>query len=566
MEKHYLTGTWIFKLLAAFFVAALLFFLSAGRQIRYAQHDVEALPFDGTLGAVTDVRTVEQSFIYDGDYLHTVCVQIGTYARENTGLLHVAFKDAAGGVLWKSKYDIAQMEDNAWLVMEMGIRLPKDSESPKAGGRYRLEFWSEGCYEDNAVTLYTGTAEYEKETILTVGGEQAAAGRQLVMAVSGGRERAGARFYWLYVCLAAGGILLFYANQKKQEQAGRKCMLHTVGKTLDTYRFLVKQLVSRDFKTKYKRSVLGAFETPVVQACIPQMLSGDNIIRGNAVVNQAASISYLTGPLLGGILYAAFGLKLVMYASVVCFFVTALLECFIKLRFRPRDYQGNILSMARDDFLSSVRFIGKERTDIMKMLILAALSRFFVMGVTLVGFPFIVRTILGLDAKYYGGAESMLAAAAILGSIAAGLLTGKLKFGRQYLMLAAIGACMIPAGAVFLFSLGAVVRYAVNTAAFCGMQAAISMFSIYAVSKIQQNTPDHLLGKVMAYTSAITMCTQPIGQVVYGFLFDRFREAVWLVLIPSGVVVCVIGAASAGFFRRLDEKQGDGVGNPQAGD
>ncbi len=313
-------------------------------------------------------------------------------------------------------------------------------------------------------------------------------------------------------------------------------------------------------------SVLGAFETPVVQACIPQMLSGDNIIRGNAVVNQAASISYLTGPLLGGILYAAFGLKLVMYASVVCFFVTALLECFIKLRFRPRDYQGNILSMARDDFLSSVRFIGKERTDIMKMLILAALSRFFVMGVTLVGFPFIVRTILGLDAKYYGGAESMLAAAAILGSIAAGLLTGKLKFGRQYLMLAAIGACMIPAGAVFLFSLGAVVRYAVNTAAFCGMQAAISMFSIYAVSKIQQNTPDHLLGKVMAYTSAITMCTQPIGQVVYGFLFDRFREAVWLVLIPSGVVVCVIGAASAGFFRRLDEKQGDGVGNPQAGD
>lgn len=28
-------------------------------------------------------------------------------------------------------------------------------------------------------------------------------------------------------------------------------------------------------------SVFGAFETPTVQACIPQMLSGDNIIRGN---------------------------------------------------------------------------------------------------------------------------------------------------------------------------------------------------------------------------------------------------------------------------------------------
>ena len=52
-------------------------------------------------------------------------------------------------------------------------------------------------------------------------------------------------------------------------------------------------------------SVLGAFETPTVQACIPSMLTGDNIIRGNAAVNQAASISYLTAPVLGGLFYGA---------------------------------------------------------------------------------------------------------------------------------------------------------------------------------------------------------------------------------------------------------------------
>lgn len=45
-------------------------------------------------------------------------------------------------------------------------------------------------------------------------------------------------------------------------------------------------------------SVFGAFETPTVQACIPSMLSGDNIVKGNAVVNQVASLSYLTAPIL----------------------------------------------------------------------------------------------------------------------------------------------------------------------------------------------------------------------------------------------------------------------------
>ena len=290
-------------------------------------------------------------------------------------------------------------------------------------------------------------------------------------------------------------------------------------------------------------SVLGAFETPTVQACIPSMLTGDNIIRGNAVVNQTASISYLTAPLLGGIFYAAFGIKPVMYASVFCFFVTAFLECFIRLDYRPAGFGGNAFAVAKADFLDSVRFIGKERQDILRILLLAALSRFFVMGVTLVGLPFLVRTVLGLDAGYYGAAESGLAVAVIAGSMAAGVLAGKVQKGGLSPMLAAVGLCIVPAGLAFLLPAGTGVRYAVLVAAFCGMQIAISMFSIYAVSMIQQGTPEHMIGKVMAYTSAITMCAQPVGQMVYGFLFDGCKEAVWLVLIPTGVIVWGIGMA-----------------------
>ena len=121
-------------------------------------------------------------------------------------------------------------------------------------------------------------------------------------------------------------------------------------------------------------------------------------------------------------------------------------------------------------------------------------------------------------------------------------------------MLSAIGACLIPAGAVFLAPVGAAVKYAVNVAAFGGMQIAISIFSIFAVSMIQQNTPDHLIGKVMAYTSAITMCAQPAGQMAYGFLFDRFQGEVFLVLIPSGAAVC------AGMWGHVDSMDAMTVG------
>lgn len=68
-------------------------------------------------------------------------------------------------------------------------------------------------------------------------------------------------------------------------------------------------------------SVLGAFETPTVQACIPAMLTGGNITKGNAVVNQAASLSALAAPAFGGVLYAMLGLVPVLYAGGACFFL-----------------------------------------------------------------------------------------------------------------------------------------------------------------------------------------------------------------------------------------------------
>ncbi len=299
-------------------------------------------------------------------------------------------------------------------------------------------------------------------------------------------------------------------------------------------------------------SVLGAFETPTVQACISTMLQGDNIMKGNAVVNQVASLSYLVAPMLGGVLYAVFGLKPVMLASVACFFITALFECFIKLNYQRAPGKGGVLSVVRQDFLSSMRYISKEQTDIAKMLLLTAVSRFFVMGITMVGLPFIVRTVLQLSAQYYGAAESALAVATILGSIAAGFLTEKLKIHRLSALLASMGVFIVPAGVIFLCPVNSIIKYVITIVSFCGMQIAISIFSIFAVSLIQQRTPGHLIGKVMAYTSTITLCVQPIGQIVYGFLFDRFSNMIYLCLIPTGIIVCAVGLFATGFFRKME--------------
>jgi ABC-type Na+ efflux pump permease subunit len=52
------------------------------------------------------------------------------------------------------------------------------------------------------------------------------------------------------------------------------------------------------------------------------------------------------------------------------------------------------------------------------------------------------------------------------------------------------------------------------------MMVIITIFTITMMSFIQRATPDHLIGKVISYILAIPQCTLPVGQAMYGFLFD----------------------------------------------
>lgn len=302
-------------------------------------------------------------------------------------------------------------------------------------------------------------------------------------------------------------------------------------------------------------SVLGAFESPTVQACVPQMLSGDNILRGNAVVSQVAAIASLITPFFGSLFYTAFGIKPVFYAAVACFFITALLEGFIRLDGQRSVQKTRLLTMVKEDFAVTTHFLRRVQPNILKLLLLAALVSLFVAGTAVVGFPYLVRTVLGLSAGYYGAAESAMGAASVAGSLCAALLAKRLRLRSLGVIFIGFGLCLLPGGIAFLLPLGAGARYAILLAVFCVCQLGCSVFSTYAISVIQQRTPEHLMGKVMSCVFTLSLCAQPVGQIVYGALFDHFSDRTYWVLIPSGLLVCVASLASAGFFVRWEKRE-----------
>ena len=299
-------------------------------------------------------------------------------------------------------------------------------------------------------------------------------------------------------------------------------------------------------------SVLAAFESPTVQACVPQMVSPQNLVQGNAVVSQVSAVTSLATPFWGSLFYTAFGIGPVFAAAVVCFWLTALLECMIHLEYQKPPRTAGIGAIVREDLALSAHFLRREQPDILKLLLLAALAGMFVSGTAVVGFPYLVRTVLGLSATYYGAAESAMGAAAILGSLCAGLLGKKLRVRDLSAIFLSFGLSLFPIGLSFLLPVGRMARYGVLLFFFCVCQLGVCIFSTYAITLIQQRTPEQLMGKVMSCVFTLSMCAQPVGQMVYGALFDCFSDSVYWVLIPTGMLICLIAVVSRGFLKRME--------------
>lgn len=300
-------------------------------------------------------------------------------------------------------------------------------------------------------------------------------------------------------------------------------------------------------------SVLAAFESPTVQACIPQMLSGDNLMKGNAVVNQVQAIAGLITPFLGSIVYATFGLVPVLWGTVACFFLTAILECFIRLDYQKAEVTMSVREIIREDFSVSIHFLRREQPGILKLLLLASLASLFVAGTVVVGFPYLVRTVLGLSAEHYGAAESVMGVAAVLGSLFVGITAQKFRLRWLGFVFMGLGLSLVPTGIAFLLPVEPLGIYIILLVMFSLGQFGCSLFSTYAISVIQARTPEHLMGKIMSYVFTLSMCAQPAGQIIYGAMFDWFSDSPYWVLIPSGLLVCVIGLASSKFFVNFEK-------------
>ncbi len=298
--------------------------------------------------------------------------------------------------------------------------------------------------------------------------------------------------------------------------------------------------------------IAGAYQ-PSVQASIPVLTSQEKFMAANSVINAISSFASLMGPVLGGVLYSAYGLEPVLWVCMVCFAGSAVMELFIKIPFRKQTSEGGILKTAGRDFSKSIRFIRKEKPVIGKVLLVICGINLFLAAMILVGLPYLVTEVLSIAPsqanRLYGFAEGILAAGGLVGGIGAGIFADRLAIPKAGNLVIACAVCVFPmGGALVLFSSG-MINYMVITACCFAVMVFSTVFTVQMMSFVQRETPQDLIGKVIAVILTVSMCAQPLGTALYGILFEICKGFEYAVVLFSGVVSLMIAIGTRRIFK-----------------
>lgn len=246
--------------MAAYLVIAMAFYWIAGDQLRFRDDKTDAVTPAIAVGELVQGMEIRQQFTTKADEITSISMRLSTYSRTNTSRVAVCIADGDGTIVMQTELDASQIEDNAIQTVPFPEPL-----SVTPGMVYALVLTSPDGVPGNAITAWQGntmSASRAEVDLFIPEGEK--------LLINGAPQEGKLhfslqtrRYLWLgqaYWHLAVGtGLLLagYLAYVIRAAKRGKSILALRVISAFQQYGYLMRQLVSRDFKTKYKRSVLG---------------------------------------------------------------------------------------------------------------------------------------------------------------------------------------------------------------------------------------------------------------------------------------------------------------------
>ncbi len=237
-----------------YIAAVILFYFLAGEQLhlRQSRDNLELPAADSGTVELVSGSVVEQRFTTEIQRLEQIDIQWGTYYRPNAGTVLAELIDLRfGTVLLSQSFDAAGIQEGGLTTLT--------AEAP-IEGLYQVPLLLRLTADSQpgaAASPLMNTQGQEEGWELSLNG--APTSGTLCFSLSGTDYIWTGLHYWQFAAAGLALVLLFIAVIWLHVRSGKRSYVVNAAIAVQKYRFLIRQLVARDFRTKYKRSILGMF-------------------------------------------------------------------------------------------------------------------------------------------------------------------------------------------------------------------------------------------------------------------------------------------------------------------
>ena len=298
-HNHSFVKIFLGLLLFGFLTTGLIYW-TAGSQMEAITSQTDSVLPSVSDGGLSGTSVLEQAFLVETDTVDSLDLYIWTFGRTNHSTFRLELLEGET-VLWSQECDTAPLKNTEWNTFPLETPL-----QDMKGKLLQLRISTQDVPSEECVSFYYGnTVSASKVDIavevahpLYMNGQPVDG--MLCFSVTGRNHIALKALYWPAILVITALFSLAYWVGFSRWRKGKNGIFSTCD-NLSRYGILMKQLVARDFKTKYKRSVLGvlwSFFNPLLTMCV-QYLVFASLFKSN-VDNYAV---YLMS---GGILFNFF--------------------------------------------------------------------------------------------------------------------------------------------------------------------------------------------------------------------------------------------------------------------
>lgn len=299
------------------------------------------------------------------------------------------------------------------------------------------------------------------------------------------------------------------------------------------------------------------FFNSAMAAVIPSMVEKDQLLDANSFTSLVMNLGQLLAPLIGALLYGAFGLKILLIINSISFLISGISEIFINIPQKHKRPERVNLKSFKNDLIEGIKII-KNNKFIYTMISLGTIINFSISPLFSVGMIYMVKEVLKATDFQFGLFEMILAASLIAAPIIFSKQIKNTQVGKLcYISFISIGLAiliMVPIPSETILNLfdSNIVPYILLMAVSFMVGALATVANIAIGTIFDQVTPLELMGRTKTVFNLAVTVFIPVGQMIFGFLYDIISPS--YVIAISGTIMILSVKKYRKSLLELDEQ------------